>query len=96
MDISPQNIFPKTLRTAKLTGDCFNNRQKKYRTISFLTRVADPHHFNPDPDPVFHFNADPDPAFQFKLFSCLGGHLFKEAPFARNFKEACLAETIMP
>jgi hypothetical protein len=25
------------------------------------TRVADPHHFNADPDPVFHFNVDPDP-----------------------------------
>ncbi len=26
------------------------------------SRVADPHHFNADPDPAFHFNADPDPA----------------------------------
>ncbi len=35
----------------------------------FLSRVADPHHFNanPDPDPAFPFNADPvpDPAFLF-------------------------------
>ncbi len=34
-----------------------------------LIRVADPHHFNadpdPEPDPAFHFNADPDPAFHF-------------------------------
>jgi hypothetical protein len=31
--------------------------------------VADPYHFDsnpdPDPDPAFHFDADPDPAFQF-------------------------------
>jgi hypothetical protein len=27
--------------------------------------VANPHHFNAHPDPVFHFNADPDPAFHF-------------------------------
>jgi hypothetical protein len=28
-------------------------------------KVADPHHFNadPDPDPAFNFNADPDPAY---------------------------------
>ncbi len=24
-------------------------------------RVANPHHFNADPDPAFHYNADPDP-----------------------------------
>jgi hypothetical protein len=24
------------------------------------SRVADPHHFNADPDPTFHFAADPD------------------------------------
>jgi len=23
--------------------------------------VADPHHFDADPDPAFHFDADPDP-----------------------------------
>ncbi len=26
------------------------------------SRVADPHHFNADPDPAFYFDADPDPA----------------------------------
>jgi hypothetical protein len=26
------------------------------------SRVADPHHFNADPDPAFHLNVDPDPA----------------------------------
>ncbi len=30
-----------------------------------IIRVADPHHFNADPDPAFHYNADPDPAFHF-------------------------------
>jgi len=24
------------------------------------TSVADPHHFDADPDPAFHFDADPD------------------------------------
>jgi hypothetical protein len=28
-------------------------------------RVADPHHFDADPDPAFHFNANPDPDFHF-------------------------------
>jgi len=26
------------------------------------SRVADPNHFNADPDPAFHSNADPDTA----------------------------------
>ncbi len=32
------------------------------------TRVANPHHFNadPDPDPSFRFNAEPDPVFHSK------------------------------
>jgi hypothetical protein len=29
----------------------------------FTSHVADPNHFNADPDPVFHCNSDPDPAF---------------------------------
>jgi hypothetical protein len=35
--------------------------------LVILCRVADPHHFNADPDPVSHFIADPvpDPAFHF-------------------------------
>jgi hypothetical protein len=28
--------------------------------------VADPHHFNADPDPTCHCDADPDPRFQIK------------------------------
>jgi hypothetical protein len=32
-----------------------------------MDMIADPHHFNADPDPAFHFNPDPDPdpAFHF-------------------------------
>ncbi len=33
-------------------------------TYSFITRllsVADPHHFDPDPDLAVHFDADPNP-----------------------------------
>jgi hypothetical protein len=26
-------------------------------------RVADPHHFNAEPDPFFYINMDPDPTF---------------------------------
>jgi hypothetical protein len=31
-----------------------------------LSSIADPHHFDvdPDPDSAFHFDADPDPTFQ--------------------------------
>jgi hypothetical protein len=29
-----------------------------------LVSVADPDHFDTDPDPAFHFDKDPDPAFQ--------------------------------
>jgi hypothetical protein len=28
-------------------------------------RVADPHHFNADPDPALYFNPNPNPAFHF-------------------------------
>ncbi len=36
------------------------------RTRTPSTRVADPHHFNADPDPdLHHFNTDPDPSFIF-------------------------------
>jgi hypothetical protein len=31
----------------------------RYGTLP--TRVADPHHFNADPDVTCHFNTDPDP-----------------------------------
>jgi hypothetical protein len=32
---------------------------------SRIRSVADPHHFNVDPDLAFHFYADPDPTFNF-------------------------------
>ena len=37
----------------------------KKRNKGITASVADPHHFDadPDPDPAFHFDADPDPAF---------------------------------
>jgi hypothetical protein len=31
--------------------------------ISILISVADPDHFDADPDPAFHFDTDPDPTF---------------------------------
>jgi hypothetical protein len=34
-------------------------------TFSALVRVADPLHFNADPDPAFLFNADPDTSSHF-------------------------------
>ncbi len=34
-------------------------------TVELRCRVADPRHFNADPDSASHFNADPDPAFHF-------------------------------
>jgi hypothetical protein len=40
----------------------------RYVHCSVLDSVAEPHHFDADPDPVlltFHFNADPDPACPF-------------------------------
>jgi len=39
------------------------NHEGLYKTPCFTTSVADPHHFDadPDPDPAFHFDADPDP-----------------------------------
>jgi hypothetical protein len=30
-----------------------------------LPGVADPHHFDADPDPAFYSDADPDPTFHF-------------------------------
>jgi hypothetical protein len=40
---------------------------KKYRNKTglrhIMTSVADPHHFDADPNPAFHFDADPDPTF---------------------------------
>jgi hypothetical protein len=40
---------------------------KRCIACSVMDMIADPRHFNADPDPAFHFNADPDPdpAFHF-------------------------------
>jgi hypothetical protein len=38
---------------------------KIWGRLSGLTSVADPDHFDTDPDPAFHFDPDLDPAFQF-------------------------------
>jgi hypothetical protein len=35
------------------------------KTVGMVARVADPHHFDADPNPAFYFNADRDPAFHF-------------------------------
>jgi hypothetical protein len=32
----------------------------------YFNSVADPYHFDADPDPVCHHDADPDPSFQIK------------------------------
>jgi hypothetical protein len=32
-------------------------------------RVADPHHFNANPDPGFDFNADPSPELAFHSYA---------------------------
>jgi hypothetical protein len=39
------------------------------------SRLADPHHFNSDPNPVFYFNANPDQL----LFTYLG-YLVRNSP----------------
>jgi hypothetical protein len=48
-------------------GSCFDSVQMNIKKIIKVlgSRVADPHHFNAEPDPAFFFNAasDPDPAF---------------------------------
>jgi hypothetical protein len=33
--------------------------------VGSSTGIADPDHFDTDPDPAFHFDTNPDPAFQF-------------------------------
>ncbi len=33
--------------------------------FSTVIRVADPYHFDADPDPACHFDADPDPTNHF-------------------------------
>jgi hypothetical protein len=56
--------------------------------LIFLSRVADPHHFNanPDPDPAFPFNADPepDPAFSLMLIRIQLPKLMHGSMWIRN------------
>ncbi len=56
------NAFPPHGKMFLQEKDFHNEKTRTPRT-----RVADPHHFNmdPDPDPSFIFNADPDPNFHF-------------------------------
>ncbi len=39
-------------------------RQFKRARCGLNDSVADPHFFDPDPDPAFDLDADPDPSFQ--------------------------------
>jgi hypothetical protein len=41
-------------------------RNDSLRCTMVFGRVADPHHFNANPNPGFHFDANPDPAFHSK------------------------------
>ncbi len=36
-----------------------------YRIASTAVSVADPDHFDTDPDPTFYFDTEPDPTFHF-------------------------------
>jgi hypothetical protein len=40
-----------------------NFENDKYPNVSEGSSIADPHHFDADPDPAFEFDADPDPDF---------------------------------
>jgi hypothetical protein len=40
----------------------FSSMEQDHPVLAASGRVADPHHFNTDPDPSFHFHTDPDPA----------------------------------
>ncbi len=37
-----------------------------YGSGAVITSVADPHHFDEDPDPACHIDADPDPTGSFQ------------------------------
>jgi hypothetical protein len=43
----------------------FPKRKARITVLKVETGVANPHHFNADPDPAFYSNANPDPAFHF-------------------------------
>jgi hypothetical protein len=58
-EMAKENIQP--LKQGRKMAKLANCLQVRFP----LPRVADPHHFNPDPYPSFHFNADPDPLLTF-------------------------------
>ncbi len=55
---------------------------------SHLTSVADPDHFDTDPDHPFYFDTDPDPAFNFSTDLdpyCFKGNVPKTALFVHLY-----------
>ncbi len=46
-----------------VSGLCFSKLRKLLSPTCIFYSVADPHHFDADPDPSFHVDADPDPTF---------------------------------
>jgi hypothetical protein len=58
-------VFPDPVLELVMTGyDRFDINWTVYAFV-LRSRVADPQHFNADPDSYFHFHADPDPTFHF-------------------------------
>jgi hypothetical protein len=47
-------------RAQKIQNFLFVVHHESLTLKTLITRVADPHHINRDPDPAFRFNADPD------------------------------------
>ncbi len=45
----------------------FTMAAKTSQLSKLFSSVADPHHFDADPDPACHLDADPDPARHFDL-----------------------------
>jgi hypothetical protein len=63
-----------------VSGLCFAKLRKLgLSPISIFNSVADPHHFDADPDPSFHFAADPNQTFHFEADPGLTFH-FDVAP----------------
>jgi hypothetical protein len=50
---------------SSLVHDSRSFSRKRACVCVLVYSVADPHHFDPDPDPTFHSDPDPDPTFQF-------------------------------
>ncbi len=54
-------LNPGLLRLWHLAVRRSNHSARSHLIIYVSVRVADPHHFNADPNSAFHFSADPDP-----------------------------------